>query len=475
MTIRVTQLKLLTSTALQGFVRVSAGHFLSVGDSRGATRASHLVTETVLSNPGPARVSNLFRMSVANIHNAFYANTLESSSIIHGVSKFDIVVANTSIPESNPYRPEIPEQLAGLGETYYNFASEQQQTLREQHNLTQAGDSTFPYQMMLKAHAEQQFNLGSIAKFYSEDYGLIHARYVQFDSMAQILALCAPVGLFKSATALKWVVTNRFESSDPTLIVGMLSQNSLPNDLEFGWVIVDGPNLQEVGNESVTSAIGESFAWAATGKVSVQAKGRIVGRRVNKTAGHTILPGQMHIALESWSLGSIAFEIEGLIDELATNVQSLQHDVDALRALANLGSTLSAIRNSITAMGLRVSQEEAARKQADTAIRNTIANLPFATSAQLGAAVTRLTSSLDTVNAALNAKIKTATDTALAALAAANAVGNLADIQAQISAILDRIATLEIRPKGKFPIVDGGIPPQLVYLDDGTLVYEETY
>jgi hypothetical protein len=459
MTIRTTSIQLLSATSLSGPVRVTRSSLLGV-----------------FGHAGPVRVTAHFQLAVASVHNAFITTTLESDSAIYGITGFDILASVATMPDPNPYRPEIPEQLSVIGEEYYNFASEQQQTLREQHNLTQAGDTTFPYQMILLAHETKQFTLGSVGRFYHEDYGLIQARYVQFDSMIDTTSLGVPVGLFKSADALEWVVTNRFESSDPSLVVGVLAQIKRPSDSEFGWVIVDGPNLQEVRNESTSSELGEAFSWSATGAVSTAAQGRIIGRRVNKVSGTAILPGQMQVALESWSLGAITVQIETLIGSLADQIEDLQGEVETLKALTSITATFQQIQITIKRLTDRIATEERARQQAVTNLNRTISNLPHATASQLGAAVSQLSNSITAVDNALSAKIRTAQTTAADALRLAQLNRfDPAAIEGQIAAILNLISGIEKAPKGKFPIVDGSVPPSLVYLDDGSLVYVETF
>jgi hypothetical protein len=48
------------------------------------------------------------------------------------------------------------------------------------------------------------------------------------------------------------------------------------------------------------------------------------------------------------------------------------------------------------------------------------------------------------------------------------------DLQAQIDSILGLMVTFYLTLKrNRFPVVDGSVPPNLVYLDDGSLVYTE--
>jgi hypothetical protein len=130
----------------------------------------------------------------------------------------------------------------------FDYIEENQKTLRLQHNITQAGDTTFPHEMIINSHDVKQFKLGSVGKFYHEDYGVIHARYVQYHEMDTTLAPTAPVGLIKLSKQLEWVVTNKLELSDPRLVVGVQAAYVMPKDDQYGWVIVDGVNLQPYRN-----------------------------------------------------------------------------------------------------------------------------------------------------------------------------------------------------------------------------------
>lgn len=473
---RVSLAALLATTSLSGPTRVGASYVSSIIGLKGPTRVSAQYLIAAVGLRRPVRVSAQYMIAVQSVHRAIYPDLLDSTSLIYAGNTWAVETGSHPVPESNPYRPQIPEQLSGLGDAYYNYQSEQQQTLREQHNLTQAGDSTFPYQLLAETHSARQFTLGAIGRFFSEDYGLIHARYVQFDSMAVVSSLCHPVGLFKSATTLNWIVTNRLESSDPALVVGMTPQIKMPVDAEYGWVIVDGPNLQEAKNQSTTAKIGEAFTWSATGFISNTASGRIIGRRVNKKVDTRLAPGQLLVALESWSIGSIVVAVEELTANLATEVAALQADVSALQAASSVVATLQTLGNRLTALTSRIALEEKARAQADTSLRNSITGLPFATVTQLNQAMLAASTALSNLDSALGGRIDSVRTLAQTAYDLASSINfDPTFWNNQVTLILDYIDKIRKAPKGKFPIVDGMVPPNLVYLDDGSLVYEETF
>jgi hypothetical protein len=88
-----------------------------------------------------------------------------------------------------------------------------------------------------------------------------------------------------------------------------------------------------------------------------------------------------------------------------------------------------------------------------------------------------LAGQLETVRQQLSIRIDTVNDIAFEALSKANQALaiNLDPIQAQINDILFMLTQEITRAKGKFPLVDGAVPPNLMYMEDGSLFYEETF
>lgn len=486
--------RLLASTALAGPIRATHHRLGFLGPTAGPVRvtkhtlayvwSSYLGSGMYANNhklgfgggvSGPIRASGHYIAVARSLNTVIPFELLESNSELYPYGTV-IEVGSTIVPEHNPYRPSIPEALIGLGDEFYNFYEENQNNLREQHNITQAGDTTFPWQMFVQTHSDKKYNLGVVSRFYHEDYGLIHGRYVQFDKMVTTTNIVSPVGLFKKAPLHQWRVTNQIELSDSNLVVGMIGSVLLPNDGEYGWVIVDGPSLQEVSNVSAYAEIGEAFAWAETGAVSNSAEGRVVGRRVNKTEVGSVRlgPGQLYIQIEGFSLESIRVAVIEATAQLAEDLENLQEDIEIIKALTTADETFRNLRRTLDGINASLLAEIAARKAGDISIRNMILN-GFVTAAQLGAAVTNLVNSISTVNTALNSKVDAVKEIALEALAKANALGNLDALWEQVNLILTQLRDLDERPKGKFPVVDGSVPPNLVYLDDGSLVYTETF
>jgi hypothetical protein len=477
MTIRATRNALMTTTGLQGDARVSKLIFATLTATASDTRVTKVHTATLTATTSDTRVTTIHRFTVASIHNAFVPNLLDSQAEIYGVTGYEIGVTSFSPPESNPYKPTVPESLAAIDPELHELSRENQETLREQHNITQAGDTTFPFQLFTLTHSVKLYNLGSISKFYHDEYGLIHARYVQFDLIDPDTNAGCPMGLIFKHGTLDWVVTNRLEASHPLLVVGVNAAFTLPKDKDYGWVICDGPNLQQIVNDSAGAELGEGFSWSSNGRVSNVASGLVLGRRLNKTNERLIDVGQMYIKLESLSAKSVIDELSVFIAGLTSDIEELKDDVTALKAASNIEDTLRSISRTLTALTTRIANEERGRRTADTSINNRISNLDFVTAGQLGNAVSALQNSLEALRQTLLGRITASNELANQALTAANQALAIVSggLQEQITQILENLAAEISRPKGKFPVVDGSIPPNLVYMDDGSLVYMETY
>lgn len=457
---RVSQIALRVSTALHGKLRVS-----------------QLATLNALNLHGPIRVSQLAVMIPMSAHRAFFMETLESDSSFLDLLPFSVELTVESSPEHNPFRPTIPENLIDLGPEYYDYARENQEIQREQHDITQAGDSTFPYQMFIQSHDKKLFNLGSLSRFYHADYGIIICRYVQFDEMIAS-GVAAPVGFIRQRGLTEWVVTNDISKSHPDLVVGISGPFILPPNKTFGWVIVDGPNLQVIVNDSETAEYAEAFSWSQTGTVSNTAEGKVIGRRVNAPTTNKILPGQMHIQLESYSLEQISTAIVEATATLSQAITALQADVNTLQSLTVLDETVATITRTLANLQTALTAESRGRRQSDTTINNRISNLNFATTGQLGNLASTLQNAIAAVQTTLASSISATTEIASQAQQAAEEALNRLNsfnLDSQINLLLSMLTTLETRAKGKFPLVDGSVPPNLMYLDSGELIYEETY
>jgi hypothetical protein len=128
--------------------RVSLSALLASTTLSGPARVSLSTLAVVNQLSGPIRVSGSYMLVARSISSGFEMNLLDSSSVIYGADSFDVTASAPPAPEPNPYKPIIPDSMReALGPDDFNYLQENQETLRDQHNLTQAGDTTFPYQL----------------------------------------------------------------------------------------------------------------------------------------------------------------------------------------------------------------------------------------------------------------------------------------------------------------------------------------
>jgi hypothetical protein len=470
---RITRASLLVGTALAGPVIVTRSTVLAGVSYPSSGRISRTSLVSALAYPGQMRITYFSGIRAQSIHRAFYPERLESDSVIYDFEPWEIKLLAGPFPEFNPYKPAIPEKIIDVNQEIYDYLKEKQETLREQHNKLNGGDTNFPWQMVQVPHDNRFLRLGSVSRFWHEQFGIIEMRYVQYDSINPLTDTACPMGLLAQPGEHDWVVTNRIEQSHPFLLVGLHAGTILPKDGQYGWIIVDGCNLQEIRNASDDWEIGEALSWHSDGYVSNDVSGIILGRRILQTTTNRILPGEMHVRLESMTAKAI---LESLGD-LTSVIAELQEDVDALQTLLNAGQTIQAIQSSLAALQQRLTLEEQARRAADVTIQNLIANINAVTATDLANAITNLQNEIATVQGILQAQISAANNTALDALDKANQALaiNISGLQDQINQILTLLTEEIARPKGKFPVVDGSVPPNLVYMDDGSLVYTETF
>lgn len=167
--------------------------------------------------------------------------------------------------ESNPFAPYLPAGFEILPADAQDFLSDQTDNLRQVHDKNQAGDSTFPADLLFALSTQVQFTLGSTGRFYHETYGLIQARYVQFSQMSTG-PLGAPVGLISGLESY-WQATNDFSASNTRLILGLLCSDRIPQRGEYGWVLQVGANLYDVATTAAFEAF-ERATWTESGKIA---------------------------------------------------------------------------------------------------------------------------------------------------------------------------------------------------------------
>lgn len=216
-----------------------------------------------------------------------------------GTPKFTI--ANV---ERNPYAAHLPQ----TPEESVEHQAEQQKILREQHNKTQAGDTTFDYGLLLKEYTTKEFTLGSLGKFYHPDHGMILARFCQFGNFIDSLSQGMPVGRLKTPknTAVDWIVTNDLDKSGADLVMGLAFLAATPKNKTFGWVVVNGVNPTAVSNLAAEKPQqNQAFGWAESNRLVADAEGPVVARTWGWTQAGTLPPGTLYIEVERWSVASL--------------------------------------------------------------------------------------------------------------------------------------------------------------------------
>lgn len=282
------------------------------------------------------------------------------------------IIAAFVIPdrERNPFPAHIPYQpdVRELGD----FQASQQRIIREQHNKTQAGDTTFDYGLLLKSYPSQEFTLGSLGRFYHENYGLMLARYVKFTGMVDTQFQGAPVGRVKNTlSGVDWVVTNDYSKSDSDLVAGMIFIAETPAEDTFGWMVTHGANVARVRAETETiPAQNTPYSWTGSGIIGVGTRGRVLARRWGKTFDFKILAGRIFIALEGLSPADLIFEIQETIADLSSGATDADGRITANTAAISAAQTnITTLQTQYSQLLTRIQTEEQARVRDIASIR----------------------------------------------------------------------------------------------------------
>lgn len=258
-----------------------------------------------------------------------------------------------------------------------------QRILREQHNLLQAGDSTFHWGVLTEIYAEAEYNLGSLGRFYHDVYGIIHARFCKFSDFVPTDSKATPVG-WNAARPELWGVTNQLEKSSPIHTVGVvLAYNeSIYDGVSYGWVIVDGlvPAGMQVEFDSTEFMFGTEYSWTATGKVKPSAAGYSLGQRFSVSRDPALRGGEFRVELDKLSLTrlvgliSVAIAPETTrLDDLLVRTQNLETKISTLAA------EVRAVSEAQASFATRFDSEMRATANALAAIRSLIPEVDYRT------------------------------------------------------------------------------------------------
>lgn len=157
--------------------------------------------------------------------------------------------------DPNPYTESMP-----LAET--------QRILREQHNLINAGDSAFPWQLLSHSSAQAFYNIGSTGRFVHPLYGVIRATYVKIANPDESLISAGnPVGWAPALDGFQWEVTDDYSRSSPVDLCGIRAGYALAADMTHEWVITQGINIQSVDYHGTEPVVGTILSWDSSGQV----------------------------------------------------------------------------------------------------------------------------------------------------------------------------------------------------------------
>lgn len=384
-------------------------------------------------------------------------------------------------PEINPYRPTIPEELWDFSPMLARYLREQAEILRRQHNLIQAGDTTFPWELLTSFSDSQIYNLGAIGRFYHPDYGVIVARYVQFTDWAVGAAAVGPVGRVRQGDSQEWVVTNDLEISTNELVVGVAFLQATPSQGSYGWAVFNGVNPLTMQGLGVPASPSQPYTWQAAGLVKAGGIGTVVGTRKSTRNDSFIRPGEFYVAAGGLSSESIIQLVQAQLDSIADSSILLADRVSDLESdMASEQSLSLAFANSILELTNRLTKEEQTRSAAIDSLYELLEGGAI-TQAELDASILALTIQFDSQIAMLSGTVQVAQSRADAAYSLASAIdsagilNSISGLTLGLAAATNRILTLENQPAGGkiIPVVTGDIPPVLVYDEDGSLVYAE--
>lgn len=461
---RVTHQALIATLGADGDARVTKhGLQVALGQDGPVRVASHGI-EIMLGQDGAVRVTNHGLLLMVSADRTISPSFLGSESEVYDYSAL-LEIDALGVPEPNPYRPDVPQDLHDLDPVFYDFYREVQETLRNQHNLIQAGDTTFHWSLMTKITLDKLYTLGSLGRFYHEDYGIIIGRYVQFKSISSGPWLGQPVGRLLQTQKAEWVVTNNLLISREDWVQGFTASLETITEGSYGWIIVSGANLYGIKLDQPTiTAKNDSIVWSGFQKSKTGIAGYTWARVLVPGNVASLAPGSAFIHLEGYNdlhyIESVTDAFDDDFSDIQTHLGQIDDRLDALEATTlSLGNTLFRLDR----LEANLNREVGDRRRADDELRVLIA--ANVSQAQLNVAVTNLTNAFMSADNGLQIQIN-------AIRATANSAYDLVTIlQGQVDLLTATVQSLLAADDGIWmPLVTGTVPPVLVYLDDGSLV-----
>lgn len=254
--------------------------------------------------------------------------------------KVEITNPLTPTIEVNPFRADTPN-------------IDLQRILREQHNLTQAGDSTFHWGVLTEISATPLYSLGAAGRFYHDTLGIIKARYCRFVDFNPTVARAVPVGVRLPITQ-PWTVTNQLELSSADAVLGV----ALPYNDEvnigawYGWVVTEGflPTELLVTLTNLPTQFGTEYGWSVTGEVQQGLDAASVGRRWIVSNNLRLTSGAFFVDVDASSLGKVNGLVTAKMTPLVSDLETLTSD------LAEITQTVAGHTQQLAAVGVRLDQ-----------------------------------------------------------------------------------------------------------------------
>lgn len=377
---------------------------------------------------------------------------------------------------ASPTPTTAPAESSGgsSDQILFHMMREQTEQLRQQHEKTQAGDTTMPWEFLTRLSTERLYTLGAQGRFYHDDYGMIVARYVQFSKMIPAEFVNAPAGTLASSDRVDWVVTNDFSRSGPNLVTGIIAAYTLPTEGEYGWVITCGANHTNLKlNAPGLVSQGQDLVWDSFESLSVNGAGTVVGRIWSKKGIANLSPGMVFINLEGPSRGLIESWFNVKFSDLTKRITDLADRVASLEGSTDWTKTIAGIQQDITELEQALREEAGTRQARDAYILGLIQDLGAISQEDLDEVVSQLTLVINNLRDSLYLIIGEM-QTQLDAMSAQ--VAKIPNLQQQIVDLQEALGQLQSqlsRKKTYIPLVTGEIPPVFVYLDDGSLVLVE--
>lgn len=354
----------------------------------------------------------------------------------------DFEIPEAPVIEVNPYRAAVPND-------------DLQRIIREQHNVTQAGDSTFHWGVLTEISNEALYTLGSAGRFYHDTLGIIKARYCKFVDFVRTSSRAVPVGL-RGPTIQPWVVTNQFNLSSANQAVGI----AMPyNDQVFigewyGWVITEGYVPVELQVEVTASQFefGTEYGWQATGYVDSGLDVVSLGYRTKIGGNLRLPPGDFYTDTDRSSLGRVNGLVTARIAPLVSDLGQLTTDLTTLQGtVAGHTQQLATHTSDIAAVNARLTREVANLSNALSSIRSLMPDSNFKE---------YVDTSVENLKGYVDVNISLVGGNANAALLRANQAYALAEsisydaIQVQISALNDSMGGITDRIVGFKTTID---------------------